>query len=85
MLVPARPMDRGGSDSGLAHFYDVFNDRLVLVFVRHENELDKVPAAVKKGFHGRKKAALPRIWPWSRRMPRNSFVKYPSAARIPTA
>lgn len=52
MLVPAYPMGRGGSDSGLAHFYDVFNDGLVLVFVRHENELDKVPDAVKKGFFG---------------------------------
>jgi len=52
MLVPARPMDRGGSDSGLAHFYDVFNDSLVLVFVRHENELGKVPPAVSQGFNG---------------------------------
>jgi len=30
----------------------VFRDNLVLVFVRHENELDKVPAAVKTGFFG---------------------------------
>lgn len=52
MLVPAYPMGRGGSDSGLAHFYDVFNDSLVLVFVRHENELGKVPDAVKQGFFG---------------------------------
>jgi len=52
MLVPAHPMGGGGSDSGLAHFYDVFNDSLVLVFVRHESELDKVPDAVKKGFFG---------------------------------
>lgn len=51
MLRPARPMERG-SDSGLAHFYDVFHNNLVLVFVRHENELDKVPAAVKQGFNG---------------------------------
>jgi hypothetical protein len=51
MLVPAHPMGRG-SNSGLAHFYEVFRDNLVLVFVRHENELDKVPAAVKKGFFG---------------------------------
>jgi hypothetical protein len=52
MLVPARPMEHGGSDSGLAHFYDAFNDGLVLVFVRHENELGKVPDAVKQGFNG---------------------------------
>jgi hypothetical protein len=52
MLVPARPMERGGSDSGLAHFYDVFNDGLVLVFVRHENELGKVPPAASHGFSG---------------------------------
>ena len=51
MLHPARPMGRG-SDSGLAHFYDVFHNNMVLVFVRHENELDKVPAAVKTGFFG---------------------------------
>ena len=51
MFDPARPMGRG-SDSGLAHFYTVFNGNLVLVFVRHENELDKVPDAVKTGFRG---------------------------------
>jgi hypothetical protein len=52
MLVPAHPMGNGGSDSGLAHFYDVFNDSLVLVFVRHESELGQVPDAVKQGFNG---------------------------------
>jgi hypothetical protein len=51
MLVPARPLERG-SQSGLAHFYDVFNDGLILVFVRHESELNNVPAAVKHGFFG---------------------------------
>lgn len=51
MLVPAQPMDRG-SDSGLAHFYDVFNSNMVLVFVRHESELGDVPDAVKQGFNG---------------------------------
>ncbi len=51
MLKPANPLERG-SDSGLAHFYDVFHDGLVLVFVRHENELDKVPDAVRQGFFG---------------------------------
>ncbi len=50
-FVPAQPM-RQGSPGGLAHFYDVFHDGLVLVFVRHENELDSVPAAVKTGFNG---------------------------------
>jgi hypothetical protein len=51
MLKPANPLERG-SNSGLAHFYDVFHDGLVLVFVRHESELDKVPDAVKQGFFG---------------------------------
>jgi len=50
-FVTAQPMDHG-SDSGLADFYDVFKDSLVLVFVRHENELGNVPAAVKQGFFG---------------------------------
>lgn len=51
MFVPASPMQKG-SDAGLAHFYDVFHDSLILVFARHENELNKVPDAVKKGFFG---------------------------------
>jgi hypothetical protein len=51
MFIPSRPLERG-SNSGLAHFYDVFNDGLVLVFVRHENELNNVPDAVKQGFFG---------------------------------
>jgi hypothetical protein len=50
-FVPAQPM-KPGSNSALAHFYDVFHDNLVLVFVRHEDELDKVPDAVKQGFNG---------------------------------
>jgi hypothetical protein len=49
--VPARPLEQG-SDSGLAHFYDVFHHGLVLVFVRHESELGNVPDAVKQGFNG---------------------------------
>ena len=52
VLVPSHPMGGSGSNSGLAHFYDVFNDSLVLVFVRHESELDKVPDTVKQGFNG---------------------------------
>jgi len=40
------------SDDALAHFYDVFHDNLVLVFVSHERELNQVPEAVKKGFFG---------------------------------
>jgi hypothetical protein len=51
MLKPAQPMGEG-SDSALAHFYDVFNDSLVLVFVRHETEQSLVPDAVKAGFFG---------------------------------
>jgi len=52
MLRPAQPMGGAGSDSGLAHFYAAFKDSLVLVFVRHENELGNVPDAVKQGFNG---------------------------------
>ncbi|MEI9961420.1 MAG: hypothetical protein WDM76_09930 [Limisphaerales bacterium] len=48
---PAVPM-ASGSVGGLAHFYTVFRNGVVLVFVRHEDELDKVPEAVKKGFAG---------------------------------
>jgi hypothetical protein len=47
----ARPMGQGGNDA-LAQFYEVFHNGLVLIFVRHESELDKVPDAVKKGFQG---------------------------------
>ena len=49
--VPSHPMGPG-SNGALAHFYDVFHDNLVLVFVRHEDELGKVPDAVKQGFGG---------------------------------
>jgi hypothetical protein len=52
MLVPAQPMGGAGSDNGLAHFYAAFKDSLVLVFVRHENELGNVPDSVKQGFNG---------------------------------
>jgi hypothetical protein len=48
---PARPMG-DYSDNAMAHFYDVFHDNLVLVFVSHERELGKVPPAVAQGFHG---------------------------------
>jgi hypothetical protein len=51
MLVPATPMGQS-SDCALAHFYDVFHNNLVLVFVRHESELNNVPDSVKKGFFG---------------------------------
>ncbi|HEV2693123.1 MAG TPA: hypothetical protein VG347_09540 [Verrucomicrobiae bacterium] len=52
MLIPSEPMGGSGSNSGMAHFYAAFKDSLVLVFVRHENELGKVPAAVGQGFNG---------------------------------
>jgi hypothetical protein len=45
--IPSHPMGPG-SNGALAHFHD----NLVLVFVRHESELDKVPDAVKQGFFG---------------------------------
>jgi hypothetical protein len=51
MFRPAQPMGTGGPND-LAGFYTVFNNALVLVFVRHEDELDKVPDAVKQGFFG---------------------------------
>lgn len=47
----ASPMDTGGDSSAL-HFYNTFKDSMVIVFVAHENELDKVPESVKKGFFG---------------------------------
>lgn len=50
-FIPSHPMGPG-SNGTLAHFYDVFHENLVLVFVRHEDELNKVPDAVKKGFFG---------------------------------
>jgi hypothetical protein len=50
-FVPSHPMGPG-SNGALAHFYDVFHNNLVLVFVRHEDELNKVPDAVKQGFSG---------------------------------
>src|SRR5690348_813692 len=50
-FIPSHPMGPG-SNGTLAHFYDVFGNNLVLVFVRHENELNKVPNAVKQGFFG---------------------------------
>ena len=40
------------SENAMAHFYDVFHDNMVLVFVRHESELGKVPPAVSQGFGG---------------------------------
>jgi hypothetical protein len=51
MFQPSQPMGSGGPND-LAGFYVAFNKALVLVFVRHEDELDKVPDAVKKGFFG---------------------------------
>ena len=39
-----------GSVPAFAHFYRAFNNSLVLVFVRHENELRDVPGAVQQGF-----------------------------------
>jgi len=41
-----------GSESALVHFYEVFHQQLVLVFVRHETELSHVPPAVSRGFSG---------------------------------
>ncbi len=49
---PSSGTRAGGSVPALVHFYRAFNKSLVLVFVRHETELDAVPAAVKQGFQG---------------------------------
>ena len=51
MFQPARPMGDGGPND-LAGFYTVFGNAMVLVFVRHEDELGKVPPAVSQGFSG---------------------------------
>jgi hypothetical protein len=50
-FIPSRPMGPGSNDA-LAQFYDVFHNGLVLVFVSHERELNKVPDAVRQGFFG---------------------------------
>lgn len=59
---PCRPMERG-SISALAHFYTAFNDNMVLVFVKHnEDELGQVPNSVRTSFLGWQEAAFaPRI------------------------
>ena len=48
---PIRPVGNY-SENALVHFYDVFHNNLVLVFVSHERERGKVPAAVAQGFNG---------------------------------
>ena len=48
---PFRPVG-DYSENALAHFYEVFHNNLVLVFVSHERELGKVPPAVAQGFNG---------------------------------
>jgi len=50
-FVPSRPVG-DYSNNALAHFYDVFHDNMVLVFVSHERERGKVPPAVARGFNG---------------------------------
>lgn len=57
MFAPAYPMAQGGP-GGLADFYVVFHDNLVLVFVRHESELGSVPDAVRKGFFGKEEGGF---------------------------
>jgi hypothetical protein len=49
--TPSHPVGRG-SNGALAHFFDVFHNNLVLVFVSHERELGSVPDAVRQGFGG---------------------------------
>jgi hypothetical protein len=50
-FTPSTPMGLG-SNGALAHFYDVFHNNMVFVFVSHERELGNVPDAVKQGFNG---------------------------------
>jgi hypothetical protein len=47
----SQPMGMYAGDD-LAHFYVVFHNSVVLVFVHHETELNNVPPAVKSGFFG---------------------------------
>ena len=49
--VPASTRQKG-SNPALVHFCEAFKNSVVLVFVRHETELSKVPKAVSKGFTG---------------------------------
>lgn len=42
----------GGGSGPLLHFVEAFKDSLVLVFVRHETELQQVPRAVATGLLG---------------------------------
>ena len=48
---PTRTMGKG-SNAALAQFYTTFHKGLVLVFVSHERELDKIPPAAKTGIFG---------------------------------
>jgi hypothetical protein len=48
--APASTRTYGGN-AALLHFVEAFNESLVLVFVRHETELQNVPAAVAAGFN----------------------------------
>jgi hypothetical protein len=41
-----------GSTAALLHFCEAFKNSLVLVFVRHETQLQRVPTAVATGFTG---------------------------------
>lgn len=40
------------SGPALVHYYEAFKDSMILVFVRHEMEMKKVPAAVAAGLAG---------------------------------
>jgi len=55
---------RWGANSDLAHFYTAFNNSLVLVFVRHEDELNQVPESVRKASLDLKKAVTLPTWRW---------------------
>jgi hypothetical protein len=57
LLQTGQPMERGNIGC-LAHFYEAFNKNLVLVFVRHEDELAQVPSLVKTSFLGVEEGAF---------------------------
>ena len=48
---PVRTMGKG-SNAALAQFYTTFHKALVLVYVSHERELDRIPPAAKTGILG---------------------------------
>jgi hypothetical protein len=57
LFKPGRPMEKGPLGA-LAHFYAVFNQNLVLVFVDHNEKANKLPRAVRNSFLGEQGGAF---------------------------